>query len=92
MKLPLILILYISLTNIIWAQKTYCKLFDLDSSSPFNFPNDMKLHGDKIVIGTSNLCKSNNKYLDCTKLTTFNLEGIQLLSIILVSFSTYSRN
>lgn len=92
MKLLLILILNIILTNIIWAQNTFSKLFDLDSSSPFNFPNDMKLHSDKIIIGTSNLCQSNNKYVDCTKLTTFNLEGIQLLSIILDSFSTYSRN
>lgn len=92
MKLPLILILYISLTNIIWAQKTYCKLFDLDPNAPYNVPNDMKLLVNKIVIGSTTLCDYITEYTDCSKLAIFNLDGFKLGATVIDSFSTYSRN
>lgn len=92
MKLLLILILNISLTNVIWAQKTYCKLFDLDPEAPYNVPNDMKVLGDKIVIGSTTLCDYITEYSDCSKLAIFNLDGFKLNSTVIDSFSTYSRN
>lgn len=92
MKLLLILILNIILTNIIWAQKTYCKLFDLDPEAPYNVPNDMKVLGNKIVIGSTTLCDYITEYSDCSKLAIFNLDGFKLNSTVIDSFSTYSRN
>ncbi|MCC7027245.1 MAG: T9SS type A sorting domain-containing protein [Saprospiraceae bacterium] len=92
MKLLLVLILNISLANIIWAQKTYCKLFDLDPIALYNVPNDMKVKGNNLVIGSTTLCKSNNDYRDCTNLSIFSLEGLQLQSSITDSFSIYLKN
>ncbi len=92
MKLLLILILNISLANIIWAQKTYCKLFDLDPNAPYNIPNDMKVLGNKIVIGSTTLCDYITEYSDCSKLTIFNLDGFKLNANVIDSFSISSRN
>lgn len=94
MKLLLILILNIILTNVIWAQNTFCKIFDLDPSTPNNIANDLKVLDNNIILSSTTFRKSGKDsiQLDATNLTTLNLDGTIIKSIVIDSFSTLFRN
>mgnify|MGYP000899763815 FL=1 len=88
MKLLLILILNIILTNVIWAQKTFCKTFDLDPITQYNSANELKLYENKIILGSTTFRKSGSDLLDATNLTILNLDGIILDTEAIDSLST----
>ncbi len=91
MKLLLILILSISLTNIIWAQNTFSKTFDLDPITQYNSANELKLYENKIILGSTTFRKSGSDLLDATNLTILNLDGIILDTEAIDSLSTLNR-
>jgi len=90
-KLLLILILNISLTNVICAQNTFSKIFDLDPITQYNSANELKLFENKIILGSTTFRKSGSDLLDATNLTILNLDGIILDTKAIDSLSTLNR-
>ena len=91
MKLLLVLILNICLANIIWAQNTFSKIFDLDPITQYNSANELKLFDNKIILGSTTFRKSGSDLLDATNLTILNLDGIILDTEAIDSLSTLNR-
>ena len=91
MKLLLVLILNICLANIIWAQNTFSKIFDLDQITQYNSANELKLFDNKIILGSTTFRKSGSDLLDATNLTILNLDGIILDTEAIDSLSTLNR-